>query len=372
MVQSVFQFQKLKFLVLPIISVLAGLVSGQTASAWGGHGHDSICQAAVHLVKNEELKSFLKYRAFMVGHLCNIPDTAWRDLPKEVAAIGAPTHYIDPELLGLPIPQIPLNFATIIRDYTGKPSAYKPSETIKSIPDEFGSVWWRADQFVKKIGALKSVYQNLTVPMEKKDQQDPKNPYNQATFEMLTAMGLMGHYVGDVGQPYHNTADYDGYDAHHGGLHSYYEEVVVAEFDEMLIPRIVQEARGISNPTLQPGVSTLEKMRYMSQIAAADIPAVLRADPMIQESTSREELGMLIRTPAERQPAQVGLQKFNALITKQMGRSAQLLANLWDQAYVDAGKPNLTVYKWFKFPHTPDFVVPDYVPAVTTAQKKLK
>ncbi len=350
-------FQRFFFAILTIT------LSSQMVSAWGGRGHDTICQAAVHLVQNEELKSFLKYRVFIMGHLCNAPDTHWRDLPREVSGVGSPAHYIDPEILGLPILQIPLDFAGLVRDFTGKPNPYKPGETIKSVPNELGSVWWRADQNMRKLATLKPIFARLPVPTERKDQTDPENPYNKTTFEMLATMGLMGHFVGDVGQPYHNTSDYDGYDARHGGLHAYYEELVVAEFDENLFARIVRKARGLSGSAFNPTSSVLERMRHMSHLAASEIPAVLRADPIITESSEREEHGMTLRTPAERQSAKIGLQRFDSLIVPQMARSAKLLAQLWDEGYTKAGRPNLSVYKWFKFPHLPEFVAPDYIPS---------
>ncbi|MNL81910.1 hypothetical protein D3C87_2091530 [compost metagenome] len=53
-----------------------------------------------------------------------------------------------------------------------------------------------------------------------------------------------------------------------------------------------------------------------------------------------------------------------------MARGALLLANLWDEAYVQAGRPQLAAYKSYKYPFTVDFVAPDYFVEKTTEVKK--
>ena len=46
-----------------------------SAHAWGGRGHDAICEASAFLVKDKNLKEFFKFRSHTLGHLCNSPDT---------------------------------------------------------------------------------------------------------------------------------------------------------------------------------------------------------------------------------------------------------------------------------------------------------
>jgi hypothetical protein len=70
---------------------------------------------------------------------------------------------------------------------------------------------------------------------------------------------------------------------------------------------------------------------------------------------------MKIRIPAERKPSRVGFEIYKDLIVKEMGRSSLLLAHLWDQIYIQSGKPKLENYKSFRYPFTPDYVPPDYM-----------
>ena len=69
---------------------------------------------------------------------------------------------------------------------------------------------------------------------------------------------------------------------------------------------------------------------------------------------------MSLKTPAIRPPAEKGYKKFEPLITNQMARAAWLLAHLWDEAYRNAGSPELSAYKSYKYPFNVDFMYPGY------------
>ena len=101
-------------------------------------------------------------------------------------------------------------------------------------------------------------------------------------------------------------------------------------------------------------------MRALSEISNLEMKAILKVDPVIKPSVVRIEKGLSLRTPAERQPASVGFKRFEKLIIEEMARSSLLLANLWDQAYADAGQPATKAYKSYRYPLTPEFVMPDY------------
>lgn len=55
-----------------------------------------------------------------------------------------------------------------------------------------------------------------------------------------------------------------------------------------------------------------------------------------------------------------------------MARGSLLLANLWDEAYVKAGRPKTCGLQELQHPFTVDFVAPDYFeePKETEAPKK--
>lgn len=349
---------------------LTGMYS--QAQAWGGRGHSAICETAVFLVKEPGLKDYLKNKPQMMAHICNMPDFFWRSLGSESTKLGNPTHFIDVEVIGLKVNEIPLDFKHIVSTYTGKPNQFKKDATIFDIPTEFGSVWWRADQFFRRTLSFGKDLQTATAPKNSKEEFDDKLPYNQAVYEMAVSMGLMGHYVGDASQPLHNTADYDGYAAGHGGLHAYYEDLVVSEFDGDLPARVLKEARTMKNAKFLKPKTTVEKMKALSESSMEELKLLFKLDPVKKASVVTNEKGMEIKKAAERESPKVGYQRFNKVIVTQLARASVLLAHLWDQAYVETGKPAMASSKIYKYPFTVDFVAPDYLPAAESKKEEKK
>lgn len=351
--------------MIRLVFAMFVLTAPLAAFAWGGRGHHTICSAAVHLVQNKTLSEFLKYRPHIMGHLCNIPDVYWKSLPPSVSKSGGPAHYIDPEILGLPIKDIPADFATLEKTFTGKPNQFKSGAMIFSVPDDVGSLWWRADQFNRRIVDRRDAMSKIVAPKGGKEEQDDNLPYNKEIYDMMVNMGLMGHFIGDVSQPLHNTADHDGWAAGHGGLHGYYEELAVSEAPADLEARVVQAARRIKKAPWLENKPVVERMRLMSEESAKELPKLFAKDPIKKKSELKKDKGMEVRAVAERESNAVGWRKFESMIVGDMARSARLLAALWDQQYVDLGKPDLSAYRSYHYPLEPDYVAPDY-----TAEKK--
>lgn len=296
--------------------------------AWDGRGHYTLCDAATFLVKDSELKSFLVTRNNIMGHLCNIPDTYWKSLKNGERETGDPGHYVDLEVMKMDIKDIPANYSDIEKKFPDM-----------NVAKSFGSNWWRADQFYRRA-------------VESKNIADP----TERIFQMMVNMGIMGHFVGDNAQPFHLTEDYDGWDSGHGGIHSYYEGQLVACFDENLLSQIVKRAKGIKLYR----TNVIESMRDLAKLSFADVETIKKLDPVTQKSSVKEEKGMKIKTPAKRKAACEALPKFRQLIITNMARGSSLLAQIWDQLYIDAGKPKLSEYKSYNFPFQPDYIAPDY------------
>ena len=122
------------------LGTLLGLFLGSDhALAWGGRGHHTLCDVATYVVQEKELHDFLTTRPHTMGHLCNIPDIYWRNLPGEMTKEGNPGHFFDWEIIGGTIKDFPLDYKKIIADYEGKKKA-NGDAIIRSIPYEFGSL----------------------------------------------------------------------------------------------------------------------------------------------------------------------------------------------------------------------------------------
>lgn len=359
-----------RFVSVLLLTALVVLSFQQKALAWGARGHASICEAAVFLVKNQNLKEYLQNKPDMMGHLCNIPDIYWKSLSDDSRKYGDPGHFMDVEILGLKVKDVPTDYKKIIETYTGSTNKFKEGSKIFSVPNELGSNWWRADQFFRRALEDGKKLKTLTPPSNSKEEQDENFEYNKTFYSMIVNLGLMGHFVGDDGQPFHTTSDYDGYAAGHGGIHAYFEDSSVAFFGPDLVALIVAKAKNLkSAPFLKEG-SVVEKMRILGEISNSEMKDILKVDPVITPSTTKSDKGMSLRTPAERKPASVGFKKFEKYMTQEMARSAALLAQLWDHAYVEAGEPAIKAYKSYKYPLEPEFVMPDYFEIKVEAPKK--
>jgi hypothetical protein len=337
--------------------------------AWGGRGHNTICEAAPFLVKDNELKKFLQARPQIMGHLCNIPDTQWRNEPGDAKAAGDAAHFIDPEILGYTAKTLPLDLEKLKTEFTGKPSQLDAEEKIFSVTRQLGSVYWRVDQLMNNLAGLKKDFADAKPPQNKSEEQNMELPFNKATYTFMTTAGIMGHYVGDTAQPYHTTADYDGYMSGHGGIHGYYEEALVAELDGDLISKVLKNARAQKHPDWTKG-TYLERMKSFGIAASNDLEKIKKLDPVIKKSEFKKEKGMQIKTPASRKDAALVVKQFEPLIVTQLARAAWLLAQLWDEAYVAAGKPQLTAYRAYKFPFNVDFIFPTYDQAPAKSEMK--
>lgn len=345
----------------------------QETFAWGGRGHDTICQSAVFLVKNQTLKDFLRNKPNIMGHLCNIPDIYWRGLSPEQTKEGNASHYTESEPLGIALKDMPLDMKVLIEKYTGTENKHTPGSKIVSLPHEIGTNWWRANQLYEMAIAEGKKLKDLKAPANSKEEQDDDLPFNKHLYNMGIYMGIMGHFVGDNGQPLHTNIDYDGYESGHGGIHAYYEDLSVSFFEEDLLAKVVAKAKVIEKNSRHNSFvqqkTVLENMRALAVAANEELKELFKADPVITKSVLKDEKGMKIKTPAVRKSPADGQKAFASLIITDMARSSLLLAKMWDDIYVEIGKPELKAYKSYRFPLTPDFVMPDYYEIKTKPKK---
>lgn len=350
------------------IGALLALAASSRAQAWGGRGHAAICETAVFLLEEPGLKAALRNKPQMMAHLCNLPDTYWRSLGPEINKLGNPTHFIDVEILGLEAARVPTDFKAIVDGYTGKPDRFAKRGVLVDVPGQLGSLWWRADQFYRRFLSFNRALQAAEAPRTPQEAADASSPYNQAAYEMIVSLGLMGHFVGDASQPLHSTADYDGAAAGHGGLHAYYEDEVVAQFDGDLHGRILGAARAMTKAPFLRQRTVIEKMRALSAASVDELGAIYELDPLAKAAGSKSEGGAQAKPGPRRESAALGYQRLRSLVVIELSRAALLLARLWDEAYVEAGRPKLASSKTYRYPLTVEFVPPDYLPSSTQAR----
>lgn len=357
------------------LALVTGLVAPPPASAWGERGHDLVTRVAVRLLaakiaKGTPLAVQFGRKEFMLGHLSNVPDIVWRNQGEAIEKVNAPTHFLDleyvsPELTFATIPRTPVAALARMKELcAAPPKAYVCAAKEGSSPDESsaGTAPWRAGQLF-----------GMTVESFKASGANGKSD-DAAIDRAFLSAGIMSHFIGDLGNPYHATVNYDGWETGQGGIHSYFESAVVSSYRLALDQEVFDAAlrgRGLE--------------RTLKQLPAADRAALAR-DPvavamaLALDSRSRLDAANAIdlkfavlkksgagpdgkRVGAERRDASELRFKFHELAVERLATAAEVLAALWLFAWEDAGKPDFKGYRSFAYPVSPEFIQPDYLSA---------
>lgn len=350
----------------------------QQAFAWGQRGHHSICFAATRLLENADLKKFFEGRGDALAHVCNLPDTSWRNQPDTKP--GEWAHFMNVERLGYTTASVPTDLSEICRLHQGKPHPTNPDRGI-NVAEDLGSALWRAEQFylLAEAAAQRAVAAQMLPPptesttMQKSaalvggatvfDSNPINEPFNAAVYDMIVAMGLMGHFVGDLSQPYHVTIDFDGWASGHGGIHSYYETQIVNQFGLDLQQKIFDRAQALkaaNSKLLCPECTPVEVMKLLSMTSSAEIPAVEALDDLSPPNSASMTNADGLHIPAKRSAASDMAPKFEALIVEQLARSAVVLAHFWDRA-ISRSNIDFKIYQSYKYPLDVTYIPPSYV-----------
>lgn len=347
------------------------------AAAWGERGHHAVARAAALRVlegveagswtpEGKSLLAFFRSKAIQLGHLANIPDTYWRGLDKVRSAENAPTHFADADHWTEDFDAIPLDYGAALAKFQGKPSLIDGSPVDLF---ETGTLYWRAQQFY-----------GLLIDAFRRAKTAPENGERKAAVkDALLYAGLMAHFIGDASMPYHNAADYDGFTAGNGGIHSYFETEALSsetpELEAAVFRRIPEAFRnfGVEAKFQQGGRwSGALLSRELGRQAFRRIPELRRLDDaFILERSTVTDGGK--RLAASRKPAEEAMEAFRPMIEEQLAFSAAVLARLWRGAWEQAGRPDLSKVHFWDYHHSPHFIPPDYDPdALRRIKERLK
>jgi len=215
-----------------IVSALLASLFSQHVVAWGERGHDLITRVAVQHMRasnddNAKLMRPFLLRDHMLGHLSNTPDTVWRAdyMSDEAKKANSPTHYINLE-----------KAITGVKKWDDFPRDFREYRALCKSKDfdtsDVGTAPWRVLQLYKLIvGELTNL------------DAKPENLKIDHINKALKYAGLMAHFVGDLANPHHTTANYDGQLTGNKGLHAYFESMVVAELSFKLPQKILRKAK---------------------------------------------------------------------------------------------------------------------------------
>jgi len=326
--------------------------STDIAHAWGERGHDLVTRVAVQhlrLLTNDNPKLVRPFvlRDHMLSHFSNVPDIVWRApyQSKRVLELNPPTHYINLEKVYQDIQRwgdLPSEFGQFTQAARAK--GFEPSEV--------GTAPWRVMQ----------LYQELVIAMRAVTELDEPNQLEQRVNRVLLLAGVMSHFVGDLANPHHTTANYDGQLTGQRGLHAYFESETVAEQGFDLVQNISRQAkrnwlREYSNTERTEIKSDPLKLIWaLVANSHTKLPELMKLDK--RYSLLSESVGEKDR--ANRKSAKVVAKRFKSLTVKRLGAGAAALSQLWLLAWQEAGSPDMSEFFSYDYPVKPGFIDPDY------------
>lgn len=227
---------KARLVVLGIIVSFWG--HAPRALGWGSYGHEQINRVAARLLADTVMGRWMRKNEGMLQRLSVTPDYDWKRvgvpptdpqlvlLRNQIDRYEHPLHYFEADAFLL--------------------NGVVTAQTIQALPTtSYGEAWQvlsrllAANQkYVKEIDPDKPI-SNPESPTPKDVASHGTTPWRIAQLWQLGVdelkkgnwrlamlyLGAMGHYVGDMSQPFHGALDYDGKagEGHAHGIHAAYE-----------------------------------------------------------------------------------------------------------------------------------------------------
>lgn len=216
---------------LVMAAMMAGACQLPQAFGWGQYGHEQINQVAVELLQDQKhpMATCFNENLDTIKRLAITPDMDWKimpgtskkDLPQsKLLADKAehPLHYFEADAFTADASKMSSLPAGEYRDVY--PQYQKllqaNSENVKKMDKKpleataHGTAPWRILQ----------LYDLAVESLKANDQA-----------KAILYLGALGHYVGDMSQPFHATLDYDGggYPRPASGIHSTFEEKILED-----------------------------------------------------------------------------------------------------------------------------------------------
>ena len=325
--------QPTRFFLLPLLAAFLPLPN---ARAWDYEGHRLVNQAALAALP-AEFPDFVRapVAAERIAYLGGAPDR-WRNNPDlPVRNATNPDHYFDLEYIGLAGLKLEdiydLRYVYAIQFDTARAArvaAFPPLDPTKNADrtqEQAGFLPWTITEHQGKLASAFSclrVYRELGTPAE----------IANAEADVIQAMGVLGHYVGDSAQPLHTTLHHNGWVGDNPrdfsrwpGLHAWIDGGFIAKAG-IGLAHVQPGLKPASAWTLRPAVPGGRDPMFEAVLAhvAAQHIQVLRLYELEQAGAFKAENAA---TSVEGR----------AFLVDRLVTGAQALADLWWMAWKHAG-----------------------------------
>jgi hypothetical protein len=275
-------------------TVLLCSILPSTSLAWGFAGHRYIMRRAMDLLPPDLKPFFTAHRDEIIIRVVD-PDL-WRNVGWE----DDPNHFVD-----FGVPEFgPYPFAALPRDYGAAIEKFGAA-TLK----RYGLLPWReAEQF----GNLRRALEGFT-------RQAP-----DAVSDTVLFAAVASHYIQDAHQPFHATNDFDGQLTGQTGLHARFERDLIERFESRFTIHPAAPVP-ITTPRDAAFDALLVGYQLVDPILAADREAIAGKDTYDDEYFERF------------------FARVRPILERRLGESITVTAGIIIGAWVQAGKPVLTL-----------------------------
>lgn len=345
------------------------LGSSSAAWAWGERGHDAVARVAARLLAADEDPAvaawgrLLSGREHMLAHLANVPDIVWRRPELKLDAVNPPSHFVDLEFI-LPEGKLTPSYAfpTTIEEHKKRIDANCQK---KGAPCAAGKDTRqrleKAGHAPFRIQALMASATEALSEVKKLDGEAKTKAMSQA----LLHLGVLAHFVGDLANPHHTTADYDGWFTGQGGLHGYFESDMVdiqnlgLEYDVFTEAKRHRPAAGLAKAGEEQALPMAWELLKSSHAELGSLTELDLKHSLLKKSDGdgkKDGSGAKRGKKAERRPPAEVASAYRDFIVLRLAMGADALARFWKLAWVQAQKPEVSFYRSYDYPVQPEFI----------------
>jgi hypothetical protein len=285
-----------------ILFVAAAITTVFAFSSWGFLVHKTTEQLAVYELPSEIQPFFFKNMDYLVY---NAPRP---DVRRNTDSTEAPKHFIDLEMYGDSAAyNMPCLWEEAVKKYT--------ADTLYA----YGYVPYVVNSIQKKLTAA-----------FKAGNKD----------SILFYAADLGHYLGDANVPLHTTVNYDGQLTNQKGLHSLWETMIPQLEITNYTLYTDHKATYIANPEKEIWKAIRAAGKLVPEMLAKEIEVT-------KQFTDSTKYRVQLRRGQEVKSYTTAFAKAYAAslkntINQQLIASANLIADFWYTAWVNAGKPDLS------------------------------
>jgi hypothetical protein len=319
-----------------VLFLLTSLVVPHLVHAWGDEGHRMVNQLALAALP-KDFPEFARApgNAERVVFLANVPDR-WRNADPYLKQVGGAweDHFLDIEQLPLAgldpktVPSLRLNFALVFAAgraaHSEKFAAIDPATNLDHTKEWAGfAPWGMAEGFHRlraAFGYLKAFEELGGTPDE----------IANAKADVVYAMGVLGHYVGDCAQPLHTTMHHNGWVGPNPNGYSTWPG-----FHAWIDSGFITKA-GITPPDLLPRMKPAEPLALGVREDGRDPFFCAMMDYIIAQNELVEPLYKLEKAGLMGHGDQPVTPEARAFIEARLQTGADMLARVWVTAWKTA------------------------------------